>query len=374
MRLLPRWLPVLVACAVLVPVTAVGAADPRIERSRAEVQRARQAEAAATARLDAAAAAYEEAWAHLERLDGEEERTRAGVVDAERRVSQADREVRDRLATLYKHPGLRFDIVGQAALGTDVGESLHQMELIDQLARHGIQSVAQADRAAGRVHAAERDYRLVTAGVREALRERRQQAASLSQALAEAEAAVAEADEALASAEAQVRAEREQRRRERALERARQAQLGARQGGSVAGAAPLPAIDGKACPVGAPNAFSDSWGAPRSGGRSHQGVDMFAAHGTPLYAVEAGTIRTSDNSLGGISLHLTGVSGASYYYAHLSERIVVTGDRVEAGQVVGAVGNTGNAISTPPHLHFEYHPGSGAPVNPTPLVTALCRS
>lgn len=370
MRPLPRWLPVLVACAVLVPVTAAGAADPRIERSRAELRRARQAEAAATARLDEAAAAYEEAWAHLERLDGEEERTRAGVADAERRVSQADREARERLAALYKHPGLRFDIVGQATLGADVGESLHRLELIDQLARHGVQSVAQADRAAGRVQAAERDYRVVTAGVRDAVRRRRQRAASLGQALAEAEAAVVDADETLSDAEAEVAAEREQRRRERA----RQAELAAHRSGPVAGVAPLAVTDGKACPVGAPNAFSDSWGAPRSGGRSHQGVDMFAAHGTPLYAVEAGTIRTSDNSLGGISLHLTGVGGASYYYAHLSERIVVTGERVDAGQVVGAVGNTGNAISTPPHLHFEYHPGGGDPVNPTPLVTALCRS
>lgn len=97
--------------------------------------------------------------------------------------------------------------------------------------------------------------------------------------------------------------------------------------------APLPATDGEACPVGAPNACTDSWGAPRSGGRSHQAVDMFAAHGTPLHAVETGTIRTSDNAMGGISLHLTGVGGASSYCAHLSERIVVTGER--AGPVRG---------------------------------------
>jgi murein DD-endopeptidase MepM/ murein hydrolase activator NlpD len=127
------------------------------------------------------------------------------------------------------------------------------------------------------------------------------------------------------------------------------------------------------CPIGAPNAFTDSWGAPRSGGRRHQGADVFAAYGTPLYALEAGAIRTSDNSLGGVSVHLAGTSGDAYYYAHLSKRDVVTGQRVAVGEVVGAVGNSGNARSTPPHLHVQYHPGGGVPVNPTALLTALCR-
>jgi murein DD-endopeptidase MepM/ murein hydrolase activator NlpD len=58
----------------------------------------------------------------------------------------------------------------------------------------------------------------------------------------------------------------------------------------------------------------------------------------------------------------------------MSTRTVVTGQRVHTGDVIGAVGNTGNARSTPPHLHFQYHPGGGGAVNPTPLVTALCRA
>lgn len=74
-----------------------------------------------------------------------------------------------------------------------------------------------------------------------------------------------------------------------------------------------------------------------------------------------------------MSVHLEGASGDTYYYAHMSTRTVVTGQRVRTGDVIGAVGNTGNARSTPPHPHFQHHPGGGGAVNPTPLATALCR-
>jgi murein DD-endopeptidase MepM/ murein hydrolase activator NlpD len=63
------------------------------------------------------------------------------------------------------------------------------------------------------------------------------------------------------------------------------------------------------CPLGAPHGFSDTWGATRSGGRSHQGVDMFAAQGTPEYAADDGTVRISSSALGGLSIHLTSDRG-----------------------------------------------------------------
>ena len=130
-----------------------------------------------------------------------------------------------------------------------------------------------------------------------------------------------------------------------------------------------------ACPVDGAVSFTDTWGAPRSGGRTHKGVDMIAARGTPLVAIESGFIkRMSNGGLGGITLWLAGESGDEYYYAHLDAWAsgLSVGQTVSVGELVGYVGNTGNAQYTVPHLHFEFHPGGGAAVNPTPLVAGLC--
>jgi murein DD-endopeptidase MepM/ murein hydrolase activator NlpD len=128
---------------------------------------------------------------------------------------------------------------------------------------------------------------------------------------------------------------------------------------------------GLICPVAGPHNYSDTWGAPRSGGRRHKGVDMMAATGTQLVAVEAGTVTRAGwgGGLGGLRVWLRGDrTQTSYYYAHLSQVAVRAGQRVHQGQLVGRVGQTGNAATTPPHLHFEVHPSGGGPVNPYPYV------
>ncbi len=119
--------------------------------------------------------------------------------------------------------------------------------------------------------------------------------------------------------------------------------------------------------------FIDSFLFCRDGcRRRHQGVDIMAPHGTPLLAVEQGVLfRLGTGRLGGIKLWLLGESGAAYYYAHLSgySELAEEGAFVQAGDVIGFVGNTGNAISTPPHLHLEVHPtATGRAVNPYPLM------
>lgn len=123
------------------------------------------------------------------------------------------------------------------------------------------------------------------------------------------------------------------------------------------------------CPVAGPNAFGDTWGAPRPGGRTHQGVDMMSPSGTPLIAVVAGSVTMKTNALGGNVVWLNGADGNRYYYAHLSSW--EGGSReVAAGEVVGYVGHTGNTTAN--HLHFEIHPGGGAAVNPYPTVRRYC--
>ncbi|MCZ7534148.1 MAG: M23 family metallopeptidase [Acidimicrobiia bacterium] len=132
---------------------------------------------------------------------------------------------------------------------------------------------------------------------------------------------------------------------------------------------------GKTCPVNAATTFSDTWGAGRSGGRSHKGVDMMAVRNAPLAAIESGTIeRTSNSSLGGISIYLTGNSGAKYYYAHLESLAsgVKGGLVVNVGDTIGFNGSSGNAPDYLPHLHFQYAPPGSDWINPYPLVKELC--
>ena len=141
--------------------------------------------------------------------------------------------------------------------------------------------------------------------------------------------------------------------------------------GATVGEGGLVATGAGLCPVRGAVAFTNDWGQPRSGGRTHQGTDMFAAMGTPTVAVVGGTVNDASGGLGGISVELLGDDGVRYYYAHLS-RIEGGPSRVEAGAVIGYVGDTGNALGGPPHLHFQLHPGGGEPVNPYPTVKVLC--
>ncbi|MBO0826399.1 MAG: peptidoglycan DD-metalloendopeptidase family protein [Streptosporangiales bacterium] len=131
--------------------------------------------------------------------------------------------------------------------------------------------------------------------------------------------------------------------------------------------------NGGACPVGSPYTVMNTFGASRGGGRAHQGDDLPAPKGTPIYAVENGTIsRAYYNTLGGIALILRGRSGDSYYYAHQEVNLVHTGQHVVAGQMIARVGMTGDAQGTIYHLHFERWPNGGSAVDPYQFLLALC--
>jgi LysM repeat protein len=127
---------------------------------------------------------------------------------------------------------------------------------------------------------------------------------------------------------------------------------------------------GITCPVQGPVHFMNDWGFPRSGGRFHQGNDLFAARGTPAVATVAGTVVQTVGRLGGNQVKLLGDDGVSYYYRHLDR--FGTAGHVAAGTVIGYVGSTGNAAGGPPHVHFEIHPGGGPAVNPYPTVAPAC--
>ncbi len=137
---------------------------------------------------------------------------------------------------------------------------------------------------------------------------------------------------------------------------------------------PQPA-GGQACPIDGFTSFSDTFGAPRSGGRTHEGVDMMAERWTHVVAIESGTIyQLKEGGLGGTTIWLHSDSGDSYYYAHLEAWAdgLAKGQHVDAGELIGYVGTSGNAPDWLPHLHFEYHPGLGPAVDPYTLVKSLC--
>ena len=128
----------------------------------------------------------------------------------------------------------------------------------------------------------------------------------------------------------------------------------------------------QAFPVQGRCGFTDSWHAPRPGGRLHEGVDIIGARGLAIYAVADGVITRmlTGGTLSGNSIRLTIADGTYFFYAHLDGFAagLAAGQTVRAGQIIGYLGSTG---STSNHLHFEVHPKGGAAVNPYPIVKAV---
>jgi peptidoglycan hydrolase CwlO-like protein len=168
------------------------------------------------------------------------------------------------------------------------------------------------------------------------------------------------------------------------LKRERREQLAARYAASFGGEVPSGVF--QACPVGQPRAFGDDFGASRySGGyHLHAGNDILAPMGTPIYAPFDGTASDASNGLGGLSVYVHGEAGY-VYNAHLSQLGQL--GPVRAGDVIGYVGDSGNAQGGPPHDHFEWHPDAmptswpsssyghssiGDALNPYPLLLQVC--
>ena len=150
-------------------------------------------------------------------------------------------------------------------------------------------------------------------------------------------------------------------------------------GAMPAPATPSPAIlarfPGAVFPVVGTYTYTDTFGAYRADmpNKQHEGDDIFATYGTPVVAVQDGTITgVSTTPIGGNNIHLTTSRGDYFYYAHLSRFAtgLAEGQHVIAGQTIGYVGDTGDAKGTPSHLHFEIHPAGGPAVDPTPYLNA----
>ena len=154
-----------------------------------------------------------------------------------------------------------------------------------------------------------------------------------------------------------------------------------------AAAAPDKGVPRLIFPVVGAVEYSDDFGDPRAGG-THEGNDILAARHAPAVAVEAGTVKFwTTSAQAGCMLYLYGASGTTYLYIHLNNDLtshndnrgsciagtsyapgLKSGAHVAAGQLVGYVGDSGDANGIHPHLHFEVHPGDGAAVSPYPYL------
>lgn len=121
-----------------------------------------------------------------------------------------------------------------------------------------------------------------------------------------------------------------------------------------------------------PNQLADTWGAPRGDNRRHEGIDIFAPLGRPVVSTTKGVVfKVGDDNLGGHVVRVLGPGWQWHYYAHLDRFANISpGTVVEPGTILGYVGNTGNAIGTPHHLHYGVYRFLGGAQNPYPMLSA----
>ncbi|QBI20250.1 M23 family metallopeptidase [Egibacter rhizosphaerae] len=346
-----------------------------VSRQEAEEAQARVVEHQEA--FDEAVAAYEEARGHYEQVAGERDREVDRVEAAAEAQAEQATSFGEHLAEVYKRPPQDLGMIELVLASEDAADALHRADLVGRAAELGADRLLAARDLEERTTDEAQQHHVVAVGLDDAADRLQETQEQLDFALANAEEAAARAEsDAIRAEQAAAEAGEDLEEVEGRVEAARDRVQAVRRRVEAAEAAedaePPPAVDGMVCPIGSPHGFTDSWLAPRPGGRQHQGIDMFAEHGMPIYAVEDGQVRTSSNRLGGLVIYLTADDGDRYYYAHLSELHVDTGNRVEAGEQIGANGDTGNARGTPPHLHWELRVGGDERVNPYPLARDLC--
>ena len=302
-------------------------------------------------RANAAAARLASAQSAMARLEREITKLQSKTEANRRRLSGLESQVRDVAVRQYVQGGTRVEWLSSG----DLSEMARSQAMVRFV------TLGSSD-AIDEYRAARQDLTADTAVLGKSLAERKAAIGKLRQ---ERAAAMREVNRLAA-----IQRALEAKRQAAARARGRGGRTTARASRTSGAIVVLGAGGGWVCPVQGPRSFSNDWGMPRSGGRRHQGNDILAPRGTPVVASVSGVVRHHNSARGGLSYYLSGSDGNTYFGTHLSG--YAASGRVAAGTVVGYVGTSGNASGGPPHLHFEIHPGGGAPVNPYPTVRAHC--
>ena len=376
-----RALVLLVAFAVLVvgPADALAQTQRDVDRAESDVDYAEAKKTQAYQEWEAARDALDAAIADYEAVNAEREALTYTIAQLSDRIMEYEAEVADlrdraRELVIEAYTSGNTGLIGAAFSAGTIQDLLTSQVLIDRATNRDI---AQLDRFEAIRRDMERlkdDKAVQEAQVRELEIEAEDLVERMSELDAEAEAAYQRADATVRQA---IDALSRERAEFAAAEARRKAQQAASARASASGAAaglPPEATPNFLCPVAGSPSFINSWGFARSGGRRHKGVDMFDPRGTPVVAVTDGYVKLRTVNLGGIVTYLYGTDGNLYYYAHLDGYPdgLADGQQVARGDVVGYLGNTGNARYTSPHLHFEIRPGYGSAVNPYPTVRYYC--
>jgi peptidoglycan hydrolase CwlO-like protein len=362
----------LLVLLVLAPATAVGAPDTQQELNRAkkELEALRKEHRAAQGRMDDLRAQIaslnnqvSQVTVHIEALHAAIEEARTAIRQSRNTTERLQSTLDERARDVYiRGPAGAIELVLEAESLNDLSDRFNFLDVL---------SGNDADLAEGLSveRALLNDSR---ANFREYLVEKEQLQAQLVGKRGELSALFDEQQVVAAELEEAVKEQEEiVEDLEKKLQRELLAQYGI-QGGGTSG--PPVGADGPFywCPVDPPRSYIDDFGFPRVG-HTHQGNDIFAPEGTIIRAPFEGTAEEGYDGLGGTVVHVYASASADYVYnAHLSRHAGVDGQQVVPGQVIGYVGTSGNAAGTPPHDHFEYHPGGGSAVTPYPYLNEVC--
>ena len=329
-----------------VALVAMLLASPARADLRNDLEEKKQRLASLQAELDARTADWQRAEQELFDLRTEREATEDRIAELRKRVGRTEVRFEDRAREAFMF-GADGGAIGAFLDSQDLGELTDRIEFAS--------TVAQGDRDLATdlgvtVDELGRDEERL----KELVSEQATKEASLQDRVGELEGAVHD-----------IAAEVDDLRKE--LSEQQQQQVGL---GPVGG--PFPTGGSGAiqiCPVQGPVSFVDSFGWPRPGGRVHEGIDMISPFGTPVVAVHSGVAERHPNDLGGLAVVLYHDGSSDWtYYAHFSS--YGAEGHVSAGTVIGYVGATGDTSTN--HLHFEYHPGGGAAVDPYGALLAVC--
>lgn len=373
---LPLTTMLVVALIAVVLPSSLRAEARTLQDIERELEQAEQQRERIDGRIAESSERIEDLEVRIAALDAEREQLAAEVAALRGQVDELEELIAQRLRTSFMH-GSGLDPVTVFLGSDDPSGALTRAQVVGRLV--AADQARSESLLAARTELSAAEQRLA-AGSRELAEARAEQL----EASAQLQAAFEEAGELIDELSAEARAERERLERERRererlererrerLERERAAAAAASSGGGGTGGGGTGG-GGYACPLDHPRHFTDSWGAPRSGGRAHRGTDLMGPYGIPVRAITSGTwtIQRPGPSAGLWGI-LRGDDGTSYWYLHLASHTVGNGARVRAGQQVGTNGSTGNASPGAPHVHFEQHPGGGSAINPYPLLRRVC--